>query len=72
MHNIYTATKVANLMGVTTSCVASLIKRNRIKAIREGRVWVITTDSLKNYISQRLMELDKESRELKDVEIYLK
>ena len=70
-NKIYTATQAAKILGVTTQCVSSLIKRNRLKAIRNGKTWSITPVSMIDYVNLRLSELNAESKVLKETLKYL-
>lgn len=61
----YTATQTAQLLGVTVQCACSLLKRNRIKAERNGNNWKILPESIINYANLRIEELNQEEKELK-------
>jgi excisionase family DNA binding protein len=65
-NKIYTATQAAKILGVTTQCVSNLIKRNRIKADRDGKHWKIPTESIITYVNLRMAELSVETKELKE------
>ena len=62
----YTATQTAKVLGVTTQCVSNLIKRNRLKAIKNSTQWVIHPESIVDYVNIRLAELSTEEKELKN------
>ena len=73
MYNkVYTATQAAKVLGVTTQCVSNLIKRNRLKADRDGKQWKIPPESIMAYADLRLAELDTEAKELKATLKFLK
>jgi excisionase family DNA binding protein len=66
MSKTYTATQAAKVLGVTTQCVSNLIKRNRLKADRNGKQWNIPPESIVAYADLRLAELATETKELKE------
>lgn len=68
----YTATQTAKVLGVTTQCVSNLIKRNRLKADRDGKQWKIPPESIVAYADLRLSELAQETKELKETLKFLK
>ena len=71
MPKFYTATQASDILGVTTQCVSNLIKRNRLKADRDGKQWKIYPESIIAYVNLRLDELSKETKELKETLKYL-
>lgn len=66
MSKIYTATQAARVLGVTTQCVSNLIKRDRLKADRDGKQWKIPPESIITYVNLRMAELATETKELKE------
>jgi excisionase family DNA binding protein len=66
MTKVYTATQAARLLGVTTQCVSNLIKRNRLKASRDGKRLKIPPEAMIAYINLRTAELATEIKELKE------
>ena len=69
---MYNATTAAKLLGVTTQCISSLVKRNRMKAEHKGKSLEIKSENIVEYANLRLEELYKESKELEGVLDYLK
>ena len=67
MSKYYNATEAGNLLGVTTMCVSSLIKRKRLKAEWNKQSWKIEPTAIIDYINLRTTELNKEEQELKEI-----
>ena len=55
---IYTKAEAQRILRVGTNKIGELLATGRIKAIKEGRRWLIPAESLKEFISGGINELD--------------
>ena len=56
---IYTKAEAQRILRVGTNKIGELLATGRIKAIKEGRRWLIPAESLKAFISGGINELDE-------------
>ena len=65
--NGYTIDQAAALLGVSRQAVNSLIRRARLYASNDNGKWHIEPESLVEYATLRLGELEKEENKLKNL-----
>lgn len=60
---IYTKAEAQRILRVGTNKIGELLATGRIKAIKEGRRWLIPSEALQDFINGNIHELKKNKEE---------
>ena len=71
MNRDHTLKQVSKLLNNSRQAVYGLVKRERIKSIRKGRVIYISDSNLIEYCKLRVQELESEKKDLSELIGYL-